>query len=272
MASFMTKLRQSYATPQSFNRYSYVRNEPVNSVDPTGLDDCPDCTNNPSDPLDRIITNTNDHSGGGDPTVSGEMGLLQVKLHDPGVILGGDPQRPKATPTPKPACSEQDFNFSEGAGGFSAQELGAIAQTAVGEAGNTFSPNEVEGVIGTIGNRLNINRIYAAQNAGYFPFNGGTSVVGILQAGYDAHKIGSGQAKLNQEKAQNGGVLPADSYVCDQLLAAKNFAKQLGGYDANDLAELYPYTYNLGIQAPLPNNAFGVVQIGNTRFFNRPFR
>jgi len=32
----------SLTDPQSFNRYAYVQNDPVNSVDPTGLDECKD--------------------------------------------------------------------------------------------------------------------------------------------------------------------------------------------------------------------------------------
>ena len=31
----------SLTNPQSFNRYAYVQNDPVNFVDPSGLDDVP---------------------------------------------------------------------------------------------------------------------------------------------------------------------------------------------------------------------------------------
>ncbi len=35
-----TNRRRSYAIPQSFNHYAYVNNDPVNFVDPSGLDTC----------------------------------------------------------------------------------------------------------------------------------------------------------------------------------------------------------------------------------------
>ena len=249
--------------PQSLNRYSYVQNDPVNFVDPSGLLKAPF--------ISVVCQN-------GDCNYSLYWRNIDGFGEDPSIGVGGgddlsgggdDPQKP--TPTPQPPCSEQDFSFSQGAGGFSARELSEIAQTAVGEASNDFYPDEVETVIGTIGNRLNINRIYAAVGASG-GFNGGTSTIGILNAGYDAHKSRSGEKKLNQAKAANGGVLAAGSYVCAQLRAAKNFAGQVGNLSADELYNAYPYTYNLGIGARLQGNEFGVVQIGNTRFFNRPFR
>src|SRR6266536_4631847 len=33
-----TNRRRSYAIPQSFNHYAYVQNDPVNFIDPSGLD------------------------------------------------------------------------------------------------------------------------------------------------------------------------------------------------------------------------------------------
>jgi hypothetical protein len=264
--------------PQSLNRYSYVGNDPANFTDPLGLFLLAEGGvgfGGFLDPrlcyavyLDGIYIGTfgNCGGGGGGGEVGGGGGRGGVS---------GQAQQQKSPPP----CEEQDFNFTQGAGGFTANELSAIAQTAVGEAGTRFAAGEVEAVIATIVNRLNINRLYAAQNMGYFPFRGGTNVIGILgdyQAHWDKSKrrdgLRSGEGKLADEKARNGGVLPANSYVCDQLKAAKNFAKQVGSYDANALFELYPYTWNLGLRAPLPRGAFGVRRIGNTRFFNHPFR
>ncbi len=42
------------SNPQSWNRYAYVSNNPMNAVDPSGMSDCPDvkatCGDNPDDP------------------------------------------------------------------------------------------------------------------------------------------------------------------------------------------------------------------------------
>lgn len=46
---FTTNMRQSEAIPQSFNRYSYVQNDPVNFIDPTGL--CPEGQTEMTDPV-----------------------------------------------------------------------------------------------------------------------------------------------------------------------------------------------------------------------------
>ena len=139
--------------PQSFNRYSYVQNDPANFVDPTGLrwqiaQTCSVIDGDRSCSIvgaywipDREFDPYGDYYGGRDRPRGG----------------GGGPQNPTQTPTPQPPCSEQDFNFNEGSGNYSAGDLSAIAQTAVGEASNAFYPNEVEAVIGTIVNRQNLN-------------------------------------------------------------------------------------------------------------------
>lgn len=196
----------------------------------------------------------------------GSMGSRSVYESEGG---GGSRSPQQPTPTPQPPCSEQDFNFSEGSGNYTAGELSAIAQTAVGEASTAFYPNEVEAVIGTIVNRQNINIASYPQRG---PFSRGQTVIatpGNLRGGilgeYDAHRFGSGTSKLNGAKVN--GVLPASSYVCDQLKAAKNFAGLAGNSSPGDIRSLYPYTSNRGIGGRLPAGATGVTTIGNTRVF-----
>ncbi len=124
-------------------------------------------------------------------------------------------------------------------------------------------------MIGTIVNRQNIN-IASYPRTG--PFSRGQTVIttpGNLRGGvlgeYDAHRFGSGTSKLNGAKVN--GVLPASSYVCDQLKAAKDFARTAGNSSPGDMRSLYPYTSNLGIGGRLPSGATGVTTIGNTRFY-----
>jgi RHS repeat-associated protein len=241
----------SVGDPQSFNRYAYVGNDPVNLIDPSGLDK----------KWSKIGkewrwppegTGTREPEFWRSPFLHREVGPAQA---------------PSQAPTP---CSEQDLSFNEGSGNYTAEELGAIAQTAVGEASNTFHPSEVEAVIGTIVNRQNIN-IAAYPGIGPFakgatqllsPSKRGTS--GILGE-YDAHRFESGTKKLNGAKVD--GVLPESSYVCDQLKAAKSFARTAGTTSPNAMKLLYPYTSNRGIGASLPSGATGIQTIGDTRFF-----
>lgn len=187
------------------------------------------------------------------------------------------PQKTAQTPTQQPPCSEQDFNFSQGSGNYSATDLSAIVQTAVGEASNYYAVGEVSTLVATIFNRLNTNQIYVNQGVGYTPYKGGTSVMGVL-GGYQAHwdrsqrpdHLRSGEGNLAD--ARINGVLPTGSYVCDQLMAARTAARRLGATtDADALFSQFPFTYNMGIGPALPKDAFGVYRIGNTRFFNRPF-
>jgi RHS repeat-associated protein len=91
----------------------------------------------------------------------------------------------------KKCCADQNFSFSEGSGNFSAPDLQDLVETSVGEAGNTYVPGEVEAIMSTIVNRLDYNLAYASASAATgvkypFPFNGGGTLTGILQAGYDA--------------------------------------------------------------------------------------
>jgi RHS repeat-associated protein len=55
-------LAGSIGDPQSLNRYAYVRDDPVNGVDPLGLTDC-----NPADEVEGYCTPGGESSGVGDP-------------------------------------------------------------------------------------------------------------------------------------------------------------------------------------------------------------
>ncbi len=83
--------------PQSFNRYSYPQNDPVNFVDPSGLDDDP-----PEGWPDDLVTTewiyTSAPYWPGSGFGGGEMGLLERRP------VGGNPliTVPSSTPTPTP--------------------------------------------------------------------------------------------------------------------------------------------------------------------------
>jgi RHS repeat-associated protein len=79
------------ATPQSFNRYSYVQNDPVNSLDPSGLDG-----NYTDIPLSDAAICRIFHIGCGDTGGSGSSGtgfqIVESLPDEPGG--GTDPQKP----------------------------------------------------------------------------------------------------------------------------------------------------------------------------------
>jgi hypothetical protein len=96
--------------PQSFNRYSYVQNDPVNFVDPLGLDGFNDLAPPPptyvpplpTGPLDVITTNTSDRRpGGGVGSIFGGNDMF-VPVEEPegnpgGDVGGAEPQNPVDT-------------------------------------------------------------------------------------------------------------------------------------------------------------------------------
>jgi RHS repeat-associated protein len=78
--------------PQSFNRYSYVLNDPVNFIDPSGLDD----EEPPPGPLDTVIVNHSEQLGG----VRGFTGTegTGILVEDPPTDSGGGGSNPGPDP------------------------------------------------------------------------------------------------------------------------------------------------------------------------------
>jgi RHS repeat-associated protein len=92
--------------PQSFNRYSYVQNDPVNFTDPSGLVDSWNCTPGDGGVICGGLGNVNIYGSWGDIDAStggpGEFGTVIRRGGDP---TGGQghtgPQKPTPTPTPQ---------------------------------------------------------------------------------------------------------------------------------------------------------------------------
>lgn len=193
------------------------------------------------------------------------------------------------TPNGKPPCSSQDFTFSQGTNGLTADELSQIAQTAVGESSaGRFYENEASTIIDIIENRLGSN-IYGSEHnwisrgdkGAIFDINrfsgGATSVAGILRE-FDAASPGkdglrSGERKLAGAKRENNGVLAADSYVCKQLLEARSNAARVGDVIAahGKIVVNRGVNSNLGLGPRQPANFELLFTIGDTRFGRRPY-
>ncbi len=258
-------------TPQTWNRYAYATNDSINKIDPTGLEP-------PSDPLRHPFR----CATCGPPPFPWELDpcspvgatyTLDGFQFNAGIFCGGPIPAPNDQEPLRPLCSEQDFTFTHSSGIFSASELSAIAQTAVGEAGLYFDVDEIAAVIATIYNRRNYNKAYIDAGRPRGPFNPGTTdIMGILKEGYVAHRTQSGLAKLNQAKALGGGVLYADSYVCDQLVVAKLLADAYAVVSPEGLIAIYPLTYNNRNESAVPRDALNKVKYGQNWFWHVPLQ
>ena len=94
------------------------------------------------------------------------------------------------------------------------------------------------------------------------PFHG-TSITDILSQ-YDAYNRDQGARKLGQAKALNGGVLPADSNACKQLIDTMNFTLQVSAMDPQQVGAQYPYTYNYGGPRHRHKGEFNWTTFGHT--------
>lgn len=198
--------------PQSWNRYSYVLNDPIHNVDPLGL-------------------------------LEGVPGEVEA---DP---CGVEPLPTQEPPTPKAACRVQGFDFNDDTGYITKGELSALAEVALGESGfRAFDQREIEAIVSTAINRRSYNVAwYFDHNRPHFGNSSNPAPTQILDVlaltGYDAYPLHLGQRKLDQAKALNNGVLAQDSYVCDQLIVAKRFVVWAGNSDPAEVFAAYPVTF-----------------------------
>jgi YD repeat-containing protein len=176
-------------------------------------------------------------------------------------------------------CDAQDFTFAEGANGMTAAELSAVTQVAVGESDHrNYNQGEASAVIDTIENRLSSN-IYGSEHHWTFvdpdgvvfdinPFVGRTTSIAAILTQYDAARTHSGSNKINQEKQLNGGILPAGSIACKELLEARSNASRVG--DAIWAHGLFAVNRginsNMGPGAHIPSNFQTLFTIGPTQF------
>ncbi|HEX6717902.1 MAG TPA: RHS repeat-associated core domain-containing protein, partial [Pyrinomonadaceae bacterium] len=111
-----------FTDPQSFNRYSYVQNDPVNFVDPSGLDANDELGPPPPVPTltqpappepppgewDTVVFNTWDtYLGSGDLGSSFGLRFFVPRIANEGGIIDGGPQEPRPQPHPSPTPPPQ---------------------------------------------------------------------------------------------------------------------------------------------------------------------
>ena len=95
---FTINMRRSDAIPQSFNRYSYVQNDPVNFVDPSGLDGIDIGTFHFGNVIGIIGRGTLNGGGGGGGRreIAFELGVDAIGDLGGGGNVGGEPPNTQA--------------------------------------------------------------------------------------------------------------------------------------------------------------------------------
>ncbi len=266
----------SIGDPQSLNLFAYVGNNPVDFVDPSGLETY-NCT------VTEYRYGFSQTEEGAQYWYSWQCELEQSKGSGGGSGKGSSGRGGKVyQQSRKPKCPEQDFNFDEGNDGLSKNELSEIAQALVGEASTYYASGEIYAIMATMMNRLAINMTAKANPSLRLKTfnNGGVNITGedSILSEYDAYSgnewrnkrrkdgLRKGEGKLKDIKNANGGYIPRDSYVCNQLIEAKGHADKVSwGYKR--LMILRGITYNLGTGPKDNKQRLFVGRIGDTRFY-----
>ena len=232
--------------PQSFNRYSYVENQPTNYVDPSGLDD---------DDIIRIYTFEPAYSVLADLYFGGFVrDLYMPVLGDPGGG-GGDP--PVPPPAPKETCGDNlslaDANSDEG----SLSRLIFQEATSLARFGNAFSPTtsgagfalsnynaELQSVAAVVLNRVDVLNTRSDLNTGFGSRGASVADVvysrgasGIQFAGFTPKGISDGISKRIDNTLKGS----SNSSECSKLKDAIDIARNYRRGTNSTLDQLYAF-------------------------------
>ena len=193
--------------PQSMNRYSYVLNNPLAYIDPSGLDDCP-----PLSAIARGGVHANDDcgtDGGGGGGILPPPGPPESNpcLGFEGCVQGDPPPSPEPTPPPTDPCDytdcfgspQQPISFGGGAPSNGQEPPPACQAKILNATNNQFGTNYTNSNVtntfnfstgagpgqGTL--NLNISGSTAGVSTGYYPVHWWTYAIGF---GPTLHVVG----------------------------------------------------------------------------------